>query len=208
MRVAGAVARKAHASDARAPFQMPNKILMVVTSHDQLGDTGKRTLATGAWARRVPPAAPALTGRRGCRAGKKTGFWLEEYAAPYYVFKDAGAQITVASPKGGQPPLDPASEGENFQTAATRRFTEDKEATALLAASVKLETCDVAAFDAVFYPGGHGPLWDLRRATCVLMASGPFSIASRAKLSRAPAAARCQPLGHSPGPPGSASCCC
>ena len=142
---------------------MPNKILMVVTSHDQLGDTGKRTLATGAWARRVPPAAPALTGRRGCRAGKKTGFWLEEYAAPYYVFKDAGAQITVASPKGGQPPLDPASEGENFQTAATRRFTEDKEATALLAASVKLETCDVAAFDAVFYPGGHGPMWDLAK---------------------------------------------
>ena len=142
---------------------MPNKILMVVTSHDQLGDTGERTLATGAWARRVPPAAPALTGRRGCRAGKKTGFWLEEYAAPYYVFKDAGAQITVASPKGGQPPLDPASEGENFQTAATRRFTEDKEATALLVASVKIETCDVAAYDAVFYPVGHGPMWDLAK---------------------------------------------
>ena len=105
--------------------------------------------------------APALTPECRCGAGKKTGFWLEEFAAPYYVFKDGGAQITIASPKGGQPPLDPSSEGEDFQTAATRRFNEDKEATALLAASVKLDTCDVAAYDAVFYPGGHGPMWDL-----------------------------------------------
>ena len=107
--------------------------------------------------------APVLTPGCRFRAGKKTGFWLEEFAAPYYVFKDGGAQITIASPKGGQPPLDPSSEGEDFQTAATRRFNDDKEATALLAASVKLDTCDVAAYDAVFYPGGHGPMWDLAK---------------------------------------------
>ena len=108
------------------------KILMILTSHDELGDTGK-----------------------------KTGFWLEEFAAPYYVFKDAGAEITLASPKGGQPPLDPSSDTEDAQTPATDRFKQDADAQAALAHTEKLSTIDAAGFDAVFYPGGHGPLWDL-----------------------------------------------
>lgn len=108
------------------------KILMILTSHDQLGDTGK-----------------------------KTGFWLEEFAAPYYVFKDAGAEITLASPKGGQPPLDPASDGDDSQTAATKRFKEDADAQQALAQTVALSGVSAADYDAVFYPGGHGPLWDL-----------------------------------------------
>lgn len=108
------------------------KILMILTSHDQLGDTGK-----------------------------KTGFWLEEFAAPYYVFKDAGAQITVVSPHGGQPPLDPKSDDPSAQTEATRRFKGDPEAQAVLAGTQKLADISAADFDAVFYPGGHGPLWDL-----------------------------------------------
>lgn len=108
------------------------KILMVLTSHDQLGDTGK-----------------------------KTGFWLEEFAAPYYVFKDAGADITLASPQGGQPPLDPKSDAPDAQTDATRRFKGDAQAQQALAHTVKLAALKEADFDAVFYPGGHGPLWDL-----------------------------------------------
>lgn len=108
------------------------KILMVLTSHDRLGDTGN-----------------------------KTGFWLEEFAAPYYVFKDAGAEITLASPAGGQPPLDPKSDDPDAQTDATRRFREDREAQEALADTVKLSTVKTQDFDAVFYPGGHGPLWDL-----------------------------------------------
>ena len=108
------------------------KILMVLTSHDQLGDTGE-----------------------------KTGFWLEEFVAPYYVFKDAGAQITVASPHGGQPPLDPKSDDPSAQTDATRRFKDDSAAQAVLAGTQKLKDVSAADFDAVFYPGGHGPLWDL-----------------------------------------------
>ncbi|MFN5350122.1 MAG: type 1 glutamine amidotransferase domain-containing protein [Polaromonas sp.] len=108
------------------------KILMVLTSHDQLGNTGK-----------------------------KTGFWLEEFAAPYYVFKDAGADITVVSPKGGQPPLDPASDAPDAQTDDTRRFKSDSAAQALLASTGKLASVSGKNFDAVFYPGGHGPLWDL-----------------------------------------------
>jgi putative intracellular protease/amidase len=108
------------------------KILMVLTSHDQLGNTGK-----------------------------KTGFWLEEFAAPYYVFKDSGAEITLATPKGGQPPLDPKSVEKDFQTAATERFNADKEAQAALAHTVKLKDVSPADYDALFYPGGHGPLWDL-----------------------------------------------
>ncbi|MBD8251375.1 type 1 glutamine amidotransferase domain-containing protein (plasmid) [Pantoea agglomerans] len=108
------------------------KILMVLTSHDELGTTGK-----------------------------KTGFWLEELAAPYYAFLDAGAEITLASPKGGQPPLDPKSDEPDSQTDETRRFHADSAAQAVLASTVKLDTVDQAAFDAVFYPGGHGPLWDL-----------------------------------------------
>ena len=108
------------------------KILMVLTSHDQLGETGK-----------------------------KTGVWLEEFAAPYYVFKDAGADITVVSPKGGQPPLDPVSDAPDAQTDATRRFKSDAAAQAVLAHTGKLVAVSGKNFDAVFYPGGHGPLWDL-----------------------------------------------
>lgn len=108
------------------------KILMVLTSHDQLGDTGA-----------------------------KTGFWLEEFTAPYYVFKDAGAQITLASPLGGQPPLDPKSSDPGSQTESTKRFNADPATQATLAATHKLNTVAAADFDAVFYPGGHGPLWDL-----------------------------------------------
>jgi putative intracellular protease/amidase len=108
------------------------KILMVLTSHSELGDTGH-----------------------------KTGFWLEEFAAPYYVFKDAGADITLASPAGGQPPLDPKSDEPDFQTDATRRFMEDSDARAALANTHALAGLSADNFDAVFYPGGHGPLWDL-----------------------------------------------
>tara|TARA_R110002110_G_scaffold239180_4_gene455092 strand:+ start:2894 stop:3571 length:678 start_codon:yes stop_codon:yes gene_type:complete len=108
------------------------KILMVLTSHDQLGDTGK-----------------------------KTGFWLEEFAAPYYVFKDAGAAITLASPKGGQPPIDPSSDDDGAQTDHTRRFKADAGAQKQLATTLKLSDVTVDGFDAIFYPGGHGPLWDL-----------------------------------------------
>jgi putative intracellular protease/amidase len=108
------------------------KILMVLTSHDALGDTGR-----------------------------KTGFWLEELAAPYYVFKDAGAEIVLASPRGGRPPLDPKSNEPSFQTDETRRFEADEEATSLLSGTARLDAVDPGAYDAVFYPGGHGPLWDL-----------------------------------------------
>lgn len=108
------------------------KILMVLTSHDRLGDTGH-----------------------------KTGFWLEEFAAPYYIFKDAGAQIVLASPKGGQPPLDPKSDDPDAQTDATRRFKADPEAQQALATTEVLANVDDGGFDAIFYPGGHGPLWDL-----------------------------------------------
>ena len=111
---------------------MSKRILVVLTSHDQLGDTGK-----------------------------KTGFWLEELAAPYYAFKDAGATLTLASPKGGQPPLDPASDVEDSHTDATRRFEQDDEAQAALASTHRLSDMNADDFDAVFYPGGHGPLWDL-----------------------------------------------
>lgn len=108
------------------------KILLVLTSHDQLGDTGK-----------------------------KTGFWLEELAAPYYALKDAGAEIVLASPKGGQPPLDPKSDDPDAQTDDTRRFKADAEAQAALASTVVLSSVKAEDFEAVFYPGGHGPLWDL-----------------------------------------------
>ena len=108
------------------------KILMVLTSHDQLGDTGK-----------------------------KTGFWLEEFAAPYYVLKDAGAAITLASPKGGQPPLDPKSDLPESLTELTKRFRKDKAAQAELADTKKLSDVSADDFDAVFYPGGHGPMWDM-----------------------------------------------
>ncbi len=108
------------------------KILMILTSHDQLGNTGN-----------------------------KTGFWLEEFAAPYYVFKDGGAEVVLASPKGGQPPLDPKSDAEDAQTEDTRRFKKDKAAIDALAHTTRLAEISGKDFDAVFYPGGHGPLWDL-----------------------------------------------
>jgi putative intracellular protease/amidase len=108
------------------------KVLIVLTSHDKLGDTGK-----------------------------PTGFWLEEFAAPYYVFKDAGAEIVLASPKGGQPPLDPKSDAPDAQTEMTQRFKNDAESQALLANTHKLDEVSATDFDRVFYPGGHGPMWDL-----------------------------------------------
>ena len=107
-------------------------VLMILTSHDQLGNTGK-----------------------------KTGFWLEEFAAPYYAFRDAGVAITLASPKGGQPPLDPKSDEPANQTHDTDRFRTDTDDQAALGSTLKLSTLQAADYDAVFYVGGHGPLWDL-----------------------------------------------
>ena len=136
------------------------KIAMILTSHDQLGNTGH-----------------------------KTGFWLEEFAAPYYTFVDAGAAITLASPLGGQPPLDPKSDDPSAQTDATKRFKADTAAQKALASTVKLDTLRAEEFDAVFYPGGHGPLWDL--------AENPKSIALIEAMYHAgkPVAAVC----HAPG---------
>jgi putative intracellular protease/amidase len=111
---------------------MTKKILMVLTSHDELGNTGQ-----------------------------KTGFWVEEFAAPYYAFIDAGVEVTLASPKGGQAPIDPTSTLEDFQTAATDRYDADKNAQAKIATTVQLSLINESDFDGVFYPGGHGPLWDL-----------------------------------------------
>jgi putative intracellular protease/amidase len=108
------------------------KVLFVLTSHDELGDTGE-----------------------------KTGFWIEEFATPYYYMLDNDVEITIASPMGGQPPIDPKSALADYATESTKRFNEDKETQAKLAKSVKLETVNEADYDAVFYPGGHGPLWDL-----------------------------------------------
>ena len=124
-------------------------ILMILTSNDTLGNTGR-----------------------------KTGFWLEEFAAPYYVFKDAGAKITLASPKGGQPPFDPISDEPTAQTGATGRFKADPAAQAELATTHPLSELKAKDFDAVFYPGGHGPLWDLaedaasRRLIETMLAAG------------------------------------
>jgi len=112
------------------------KILMVLTSHSALGNTGE-----------------------------KTGFWIEEFAAPYYVLADAGAIITVASPEGGQPPVDPKSEAPDAQTAATKRFYADLDAIDKVAYTIKLSEVNKDDYDAVFYPGGHGPLWDLANDT-------------------------------------------
>jgi hypothetical protein len=110
------------------------KVLMVITSHDQLGNTGK-----------------------------KTGFWLEELAAPYYTFKDAGVEVTLASPKGGRPPLDPASNEPDFRTDLTRRFEKDEAAQAQLDKTLRLDSVKQEDFDTVFYPGGHGPMWEANR---------------------------------------------
>lgn len=108
------------------------KVLFVLTSHDKLGDTGE-----------------------------KTGFWIEEFAAPYYKLLDKGAEITVATPKGGKAPIDPNSETENAQTEDTRRFYKDNKAQKVIENTLRLETLKAEDFDAVFYPGGHGPQWDL-----------------------------------------------
>ncbi|OTG82267.1 type 1 glutamine amidotransferase domain-containing protein [Acinetobacter sp. ANC 4648] len=136
------------------------KILVVLTSHGQLGNTGE-----------------------------KTGFWLEELAAPYFAFIDAGAEVTLASPKGGQPPLDPKSNAPESQTETTHRFKGNTIAMQALANTQKLSEISVADYDAVFYPGGHGPLWDL--------AEDPISIAliEHAIQSGKPVAAVC----HAPG---------
>lgn len=119
-------------SGASARQDSAPRVLMVLTSHDQLGDTGT-----------------------------KTGFWLEEFAAPYYTFLDAGAIVTVASLKGGRPPVDPASEAPGALTAFTARLQGDEDAQAVLDATDRLSEMSAADFDAVFYPGGHGPMWDL-----------------------------------------------
>jgi len=108
------------------------KVLIVLTSNDKRGETVE-----------------------------KTGFWLEEFASPYYIFKDGGAEITLASPKGGQPPVEPMSEAPRFQTDATRRFYADAAAKSALADTAKLSSVKPGDFDVVFYPGGHGPIWDL-----------------------------------------------
>ncbi len=134
------------------------KILIVLTSHDQLGNTGR-----------------------------KTGFWLEELAAPYYVFKDAGAELVLASPLGGQPPLDPKSNEPDFQTEATHRFEADAEANHALSTTVVLSKVNQADYDAIFYPGGHGPLWDLaedkdsiRMISSTLIANKPVALVCHA----------------------------
>ncbi|KAG8153807.1 type 1 glutamine amidotransferase domain-containing protein [Burkholderia catarinensis] len=136
------------------------KVLIVLTSHDTLGSTGE-----------------------------KTGFWLEEFAAPYYVLKDAGVDITLASVKGGQPPLDPKSNDAAFQTDATRRFEADAAARAALATTLKLSDVSIDTFDAVFYPGGHGPLWDLAED------ANSIALIERAIATGKPVAAVC----HAPG---------
>jgi putative intracellular protease/amidase len=118
------------------PQVSDKKVLIVLTSHEDLGDTGQ-----------------------------KTGFWVEEFAAPYYVFKDAGASITLASPKGGQPPIDPKSSDPSAATDATRRFDADPETQKALANTQKLDDVNAADYDAIFCPGGHGPLWDLTNDT-------------------------------------------
>ena len=139
------------------------KILMVLTSHDQLGNTGK-----------------------------KTGLWLEEFASPYYTFKDAGADIVLASPKGGQPPVDPKSDELLSQTVATVRYAIDSAAKAQFAATVRLDSVLQSDFDAVFYPGGHGPMWDLAedKASKALIESFVAAGKPIALVCHAPAALR------------------
>ena len=146
------------------------KVLMVLTSHDRLGDTGR-----------------------------KTGFWLEEFAAPYYVLRDAGVDVTLASPKGGQPPVDPKSDEPDAQTPAMKRFRSDPAGQRALANTAKLSTVSADDYDAVFYPGGHGPLWDL--------AEDPHSIAliERFYAAGKPVGAVCHgpaALRHTKGPDG------
>jgi putative intracellular protease/amidase len=137
------------------------KVLMVITSHAELGNTGE-----------------------------KTGFWVEEFAAPYYTFVDEGVEVTLASPAGGQPPVDPKSELADFQTSSTRRFDTDTEVQALVANTLKLADVKATDFDAVFYPGGHGPLWDLTDNTYSIALIENFLAANKpvAAVCHAPAA--------------------
>ena len=132
-------------------MNMTKKILMVLTSHDELGNTGK-----------------------------KTGFWVEEFAAPYYAFIDAGVEVTLATPKGGQAPIDPTSTLEDFQTSATERYDGDDVAQAKIANTVQLSSLSEGDFDGVFYPGGHGPLWDLTDNTDSITLIESFLIAGKA----------------------------
>jgi putative intracellular protease/amidase len=136
------------------------KVLIVLTSHNELGNTGE-----------------------------KTGFWLEEFASPYYRLKDAGLQVTLSSPNGGPPPLDPKSHEPDFQTDATRRFDNDQEAQKELAHTVKLAEMKAEDFDAVFYPGGHGPLWDLHNDSDSIALIEEFIVAGKpvATVCHAPA---------------------
>ncbi|MCG7541183.1 type 1 glutamine amidotransferase domain-containing protein [Pseudoalteromonas sp. OF7H-1] len=126
------------------------KILMVLTSHAELGNTGE-----------------------------KTGFWIEEFAAPYYAFVDAGVEVTLASPKGGQPPIDPKSEQPDFQTDSTKRYFDDQKTQELVANTLQLAEVSAADFDAVFYPGGHGPLWDLATDTNSIQLISAFLAADK-----------------------------
>lgn len=147
------------------------KILIVLTSHSQLGDTGQ-----------------------------KTGFWLEEFATPYYIFKDANADVTLTSPNGGQPPLDPKSDEPDFQTEATERFKTDADAQSALANTKKLSDISAEDYDAVFYAGGHGPLWDLTED------SNSISLIETMFASGKPVAAVCHApavLRHTKAPDGS-----
>ena len=136
-------------------------VLMVLTSHDELGDTGE-----------------------------KTGFWVEEFASPYYAFIEAGIQVSLASPAGGQPPIDPKSEAEDFQTASTKRYDADSEVQALMANTAVLASVKAEDYDAVFYPGGHGPLWDLTDNTDSIALIENFLAANKpiAAVCHAPAA--------------------
>ena len=140
------------------------KVLMVLTSHDKLGDTGR-----------------------------KTGFWLEELAAPYYEFRDAGVQITLASPKGGRPPLDPKSQDPGFQTDITRRFEKDADAEDQLDKTVRLDSVKQEDYDTVFYPGGHGPMWDLAEDPNSIKLIESFLAAGKARGSGLPCPRRPAP---------------
>jgi putative intracellular protease/amidase len=137
------------------------KILFVLTSHDTLGDTGK-----------------------------KTGFWIEEFASPYYTLLDKGIEITIATPKGGQAPIDPSSNTDDAQTEATKRYWDDKEAQELIATTKELSKMNAGDFDAVFYPGGHGPLWDLANDTTSVKLIETFNVQEKpiAFVCHAPAA--------------------
>lgn len=158
------MAEKSNPSGGVAANLRSMNILMVLTSHDQLGSTGYRT-----------------------------GFWLEAFATPYYLFKDAGAEIALASPSGGQPPIDPRSDHPVEACESVKRFRQDRDARALLADTLRLEQVDVSDFDACFFPGGHGPMWDLADDACSGALISAFHAANHpvALLSHGVAALRC-----------------